>query len=68
MPVATVCHPDSLCEMFIEKDSYYAVRDLKEDQGFVVVKASEIFEETIRGMVLVPGSIDDTKYVQLQVS
>ena len=63
---ASVSVPDDDCEMFVEKDSYYAVKDEAQETGFLILHCSSITYRTISGMALVPGQ-EETKYFHLQV-
>ena len=65
--VKSVFVTDDMCNMFVEKNSYYAVKDSTQDTGFVILYCSLISSQTIGGMVLVPAE-EESKYVQLQVS
>ena len=65
--VASVFVADDICNLFVEKNSYYAVKDLTQDTGFAILHCGSISSLTIGGMVLVPAE-EETKYVQLQVS
>ena len=67
-PALPVSFPEVDCEMFIEKNSFYAVRDNQEETGFIVIKCEFIFDHSIGGRVLEPVDSYDLKYVHLQVS
>ena len=58
---------DDICDLFVEKDSHYALKDATQETGFVILHCRVVTSLTIGGMVLVPVK-EESKYVQLQVS
>jgi len=63
--VTSVFVSDDICDLFVEKDSHYALKDATQETGFVILQCRVVSSQTIGGMVLVPVK-EESKYVQLQ--
>ena len=65
--ITSVFVTEDICDLLVEKDSHYAVKDATQDTGFVILQCKVVTSQTIGGMILVPVK-EETKYIQLQVS